>query len=126
VRAPDGRASADAGPFQMLIMSEESRLGREQIETAYALKHLITAGVRVFYVLEDRERPQTRPLWPRSGDLPSQQSRDATRCSDYLRFLSRNAIVRCHAVSAALALYSANGRMFLPIRVSFAKAWFAA
>jgi hypothetical protein len=30
-------------------MSEESRLGREQIETAYALKQIITAGVRVFY-----------------------------------------------------------------------------
>ena len=34
--------------FQVLIMSEESRLGREQIETAYALKQIITAGVRVF------------------------------------------------------------------------------
>jgi site-specific DNA recombinase len=43
-------------PFQVLIMSEESRLGREQIETAYALKQIITAGVRVFYYLEDRER----------------------------------------------------------------------
>ena len=27
-------------PFQILIMSEESRLGREQIETAYALKQI--------------------------------------------------------------------------------------
>ena len=43
-------------PFQVLIMSEESRLGREAIETAYALKQLITAGVRVFFYLEDRER----------------------------------------------------------------------
>jgi hypothetical protein len=43
-------------PFQVLIMSEESRLGREQIETAYALKQIITAGVRIFYYLEDRER----------------------------------------------------------------------
>ncbi len=43
-------------PFQALVMSEESRLGREQIETSYALKQLITAGVRVFYYLEDRER----------------------------------------------------------------------
>jgi DNA invertase Pin-like site-specific DNA recombinase len=43
-------------PFQVLIMSEESRLGREQIETAYTLKQIITAGVRVFYYLEDRER----------------------------------------------------------------------
>ena len=29
-------------PFQVLVMSEESRLGREQIETAYALKQLVT------------------------------------------------------------------------------------
>ena len=28
-------------PFQVLIMSEESRLGREAIETAYALKQLV-------------------------------------------------------------------------------------
>jgi DNA invertase Pin-like site-specific DNA recombinase len=39
-------------PFQVLIMSEESRLGREAIETAYALKQLVTAGVRVFFCLE--------------------------------------------------------------------------
>src|SRR5258705_11251724 len=42
--------------FHFLVMSEESRLGREQIETAYALKQLMTAGVRVFFYLEDRER----------------------------------------------------------------------
>jgi site-specific DNA recombinase len=42
--------------FQVLIMSEESRLGREQIETAYALKQIVDAGVRVFFYLEDRER----------------------------------------------------------------------
>jgi DNA invertase Pin-like site-specific DNA recombinase len=43
-------------PFQALVMSEESRLGREAIETAYALKQLVQAGVRVFFYLEDRER----------------------------------------------------------------------
>ena len=43
-------------PFQVLIMSEESRLGREQIETSYALKQIIDSGVRVFFYLEDRER----------------------------------------------------------------------
>src|SRR5215470_8767509 len=48
-------------PFQVLVMSEESRLGREQIETAYALKQLITAGVRVFFYLEDRERTLDSP-----------------------------------------------------------------
>jgi site-specific DNA recombinase len=48
-------------PFQVLVMSEESRLGREAIETAYALKQLITAGVRVFFYLEDRERTLDSP-----------------------------------------------------------------
>jgi site-specific DNA recombinase len=42
--------------FHFLVMSEESRLGREQIETAYALKSIMDAGVRVFFYLEDRER----------------------------------------------------------------------
>ena len=42
-------------------MSEESRLGREAIETAYALKQLLQAGVRVFFYLEDRERTFDSP-----------------------------------------------------------------
>ena len=49
-------------PFQVLIMSEESRLGREAIETAYALKQLTRAGVRVFFYLEDRERTLETPI----------------------------------------------------------------
>ena len=48
-------------PFDVLIMSEESRLGRESIETAYALKQLVQAGVRVFFYLEDRERTLDSP-----------------------------------------------------------------
>ena len=48
-------------PFSALIMSEESRLGREAIETVYALKQLVTAGVRVFFYLEDRERTLDSP-----------------------------------------------------------------
>lgn len=48
-------------PFQVLVMSEESRLGREAIETAYALKQLVTAGVRVWFYLEDRERTLDSP-----------------------------------------------------------------
>ena len=42
-------------PFQVLIMSEGSRLGREQIQTAFLLQQILDAGVRVFYYLEDRE-----------------------------------------------------------------------
>src|SRR5262245_41473399 len=47
--------------FQLLVMSEESRLGRESIETAYALKQIVTAGVRVFFYLEGRERTLDSP-----------------------------------------------------------------
>jgi len=43
-------------PFQILIMSEESRLGREAIETSYTFKQLIDSGVRVFFYLTDQER----------------------------------------------------------------------
>ena len=50
-----------APPFQVLIMSEESRLGREMIETSYALKQIVQAGVRVFYYMEDRERTLDSP-----------------------------------------------------------------
>jgi DNA invertase Pin-like site-specific DNA recombinase len=49
-------------PFQRLIMSEESRLGREQIETAYILKRILDAGVRVHFYLEDRERTLDSPM----------------------------------------------------------------
>ena len=35
--------------FQSLIMSEESRLGREAIKTAYAMQQLMEAGVRIFF-----------------------------------------------------------------------------
>src|SRR5262249_10854877 len=48
-------------PFRVLVMSEESRLGREQIETAYLLKQLISAGVHVWFYLEDRERTLESP-----------------------------------------------------------------
>jgi site-specific DNA recombinase len=41
--------------FQVLVMSEVSRLGRETIETAWALKQLSVAGVRTFSYLDDRE-----------------------------------------------------------------------
>src|SRR5262245_59091630 len=49
-------------PFQVLVMSEESRLGREQIEVSYALKQIVRAGVRVFFYLEDRERTLNSPI----------------------------------------------------------------
>lgn len=43
-------------PFQVLVMSEESRLGREAIETSYTLKQLLQANVQVWFYLEDRQR----------------------------------------------------------------------
>ncbi len=49
-------------PFDALVMSEESRLGREMVETMGALKQLVTAGVRVFYYLDDKERTLDSPI----------------------------------------------------------------
>ena len=40
---------------------EVPAFGREAIETAYALKQMITVGVRVFFYLEDRERTLDSP-----------------------------------------------------------------
>src|SRR5688572_13100258 len=37
--------------FQTLIMSEESRLGREAIQASYAFKQIIDAGVRIFFYM---------------------------------------------------------------------------
>jgi site-specific DNA recombinase len=48
--------------FGVLVMSEESRLGREQIEVSYALKQLVTSGVRVFCYLTDSERTLNSPI----------------------------------------------------------------
>jgi DNA invertase Pin-like site-specific DNA recombinase len=37
-------------PFDVLLIGDRDRLGREQIETSYVLKQLVMAGVRVFEV----------------------------------------------------------------------------
>lgn len=42
-------------PFQVLIVMDKDRLGRETFETGYILKRLSEAGVRVFEYLKDRE-----------------------------------------------------------------------
>lgn len=48
-------------PFQRLVVMDESRLGREQVETSYALKQLVQAGVEVWCYLENRQRTLDSP-----------------------------------------------------------------
>jgi DNA invertase Pin-like site-specific DNA recombinase len=48
-------------PFQVLIVSDLDRLGRESIETSYAIKQLNVA-VQVFAYLEDREIRSDSPI----------------------------------------------------------------
>src|SRR5215470_8861956 len=43
-------------PFQVLVTSEESRLGREQIQTAYIIQQILDADVRIFSYLDGQER----------------------------------------------------------------------
>ena len=73
-------------PFQVLIMSTVDRLGREQIETAYLLKQIIRAGVRVFDYLEDRERVLDSPtdklllsVTTYAAEMERHQARQRTR-----------------------------------------------
>src|SRR5574337_814327 len=42
-------------PFGALVVAEESRLGRETLETGYLLKRLLSSGVRIFSYLDNRE-----------------------------------------------------------------------
>jgi site-specific DNA recombinase len=48
-------------PCDAVIMSEGSRLGRESIETAYIVKQLIKADIRVFNYLDGREITMNSP-----------------------------------------------------------------
>src|SRR5687767_7542731 len=48
--------------FQVLIVSDLDRLGRESIETSYTIKQLNVAGVQVFAYLEDREIRSDSPI----------------------------------------------------------------
>ncbi len=42
-------------PFHVLVMSEESRIGREMIRVSYVLQQITRAGVHVWFYLENRE-----------------------------------------------------------------------
>jgi DNA invertase Pin-like site-specific DNA recombinase len=62
VRLMAAAAQKPRPPFEVLVMSEESRLGREQIEVSYAIKQLVSSGVRVFCYLTDAERTLDSPI----------------------------------------------------------------
>ena len=78
-------------PFQVLIMSEVSRLGREQIETACALKQLINSGRALLQLLggqrtadgeRDRQVPALRgEASQRRSNARSHASGSPIRCS---------------------------------------------
>ena len=55
-------AAAARREFDVLIISESSRLGREQIETAFVLKKLHMSGVKVVSYLDGRELLITTPM----------------------------------------------------------------
>jgi site-specific DNA recombinase len=48
--------------FQVLVMSDLDRLGRDGVETPYAVKELNMAGVQVFVYLEDKEIRLDSPI----------------------------------------------------------------
>jgi hypothetical protein len=79
--------------FQVLVTSEDSRLGREAIETAYALKRIIAAGVRVFLLL---------PRGPRERTLDSPTDKVPMSLNQYASEMERQqATAACLRHSAA-------------------------
>jgi site-specific DNA recombinase len=48
-------------PFEALVVYDESRLGREQIETAYVIKQIVSAGVQVWTSKDARRRTLDSP-----------------------------------------------------------------
>lgn len=48
-------AAAEAGAFQGLVVSEQSRLGRDMIEVAYTIKRIAESGVKIYSYLDDAE-----------------------------------------------------------------------
>ena len=49
-------------PFDVLVLYDETRLGREQIEVAYALKQIVQAGVEVWYSKDERQKTLDEPM----------------------------------------------------------------
>jgi DNA invertase Pin-like site-specific DNA recombinase len=77
---------------------EESRLGREQIETAYVIKQILDAGVRLFYYLDNRERTldsatEKLNLWITSFASETERERGQQRTHDALLRLARGGFV---------------------------------
>jgi site-specific DNA recombinase len=48
--------------FDVLVMMDSSRLGREMFATGYALLEIVNAGVRVFFYSEDKEATLDSPI----------------------------------------------------------------
>jgi DNA invertase Pin-like site-specific DNA recombinase len=73
-------------PFDVLVVADVSRLGREQFETGYALKQLSQAGVRVFSYLERREIRLDTPMEKflmSAGNFAGEVERDKARQRTY-------------------------------------------
>ncbi len=75
-------------PFGMLLVLDRDRLGREQIETSYVLKQIITAGVRVFEVGKGQEITLSSPadkvlasVVAFAGELEREQARVRTHAA---------------------------------------------
>ena len=91
-------------PFDVLIISEQSRLGRSTIPTLALIKQLLMAGVRVFTYLDDREIA----LDDQTGEI---QAFIGSWASSSERRKARQRTAEALARKAA-AGHSAGGRVF--------------
>jgi site-specific DNA recombinase len=102
-------------PFQVLIMSEESRLGRESIETSYLMKQILDADVRVFFYLDDRERTLDNALDKvllSLTNFAAEVEREKARQRTYDAMLRK---AKAHQVTGGLVYGYDNVEVFSPI-----------
>ena len=92
--------------FDVLVMSEESRLGRESIETGRAFKQIVRAGVRVFVYLDGRELTLDSPadkFMLSAKSFASETERDMARKRTYDAMRAKAAA--CHVTGGRVFGY---------------------
>jgi DNA invertase Pin-like site-specific DNA recombinase len=105
-------------PYSVLIMSEQSRLGRELYETGYILKRIIDAGGRVVFYLDDREASIDDPVQKMmlqlagfAAEMERHQARQRTRdAMQRKRAAATSPGARCTATGTSDASTTSSAR----------------
>jgi site-specific DNA recombinase len=120
-------------PFEILLLSDRDRLGREQIETSFILKQLILAGVRVFEIRRGQEIALSSPtdkvlasVTAFAGELEREQARVRTHAALAYRAQAGRAVGgRCFGYATARTPEGHTVRTIVPAEAEVVRRIFA-